>query len=247
MSYNMQLENGQLQGDTVLFISALEQELGDVCSVLPVEPRFMGPLGYGLFVDTSGQRVIGHVAGIGKVNSAASVAAFLSHPEYNVSYVVSVGTAGGLDKSLKTGDIVVGCDFVQHDFDVSSVIPDCEPGQVPGMPLLLQTLPEEMEALLPKEDTVYFGTIVSGDKFIEDASTLEGFNPMAVDMESAAMAQVCLRYNTPFLSIRVITDMADGDAAQDWPALFATLSKISSGYAHKALNAFKPLISSSNN
>ena len=234
----------RLSGDTVLFISALEQELEDFVSILPVEQRTMGPLNYSLFTDSSGQRVIGHVCGIGKVNAAASVSAFLSHPEYNVSYVVSVGTAGGLDKSLKTSDIVIGRDFIQHDFDLSSVFDDCELGQVPGMPLRFRTLPADMESMLPTGEGVYLGTIVSGDRFVEDGNTLARFNPMAVDMESAAMAQVCYKFGIPFLSIRVITDMADSDAPEDWSTLFRKLSKISSNYAHRVLSIYRPLTAS---
>jgi adenosylhomocysteine nucleosidase len=237
----IRLENGKLSGDTVLFISALEQELTDFIAALDFQRRNLGPLEYDLFSDPCGRRVIGHVCGIGKVNAAASTAAFLSHPEYNVSYVVSVGTAGGLDKSLKTGDIVVGRDFVQHDFDVSSVLPDCKPGQIPGCELFMKTLPPEMEAVLPADENLRIGTIISGDHFVKEGEKLAGFKPLAVEMEGAAMAQVCLRYNTPFLSIRVITDSADEEAVNDWPRLFAKLSRISSGYAHKALKAFGPL------
>ena len=61
-------------------------------------------------------------------------------------------------------------------------------------------------------DPVRFGTIATGEAFIEDHRREEicaAFAPLAVDMESAAAAHVCYVNRIPFLSVRTVTDTAE--------------------------------------
>ena len=64
---------------------------------------------------------------------------------------------------------------------------------------------------LDAEVNVYGGQICTGDKFITERAELDMIKAkfpdgLAVDMESAAMAQVCHMYRVPFLSLRIISD-----------------------------------------
>jgi adenosylhomocysteine nucleosidase len=43
-----------------------------------------------------------------------------------------------------------------------------------------------------------------------------GLVPLAVEMEGAAVAQVCFDYQVPFAAVRTISDCADDHAPQDF-------------------------------
>lgn len=67
-----------------------------------------------------------------------------------------------------------------------------------------------LPALTPGKG-LYHGLICSGDIFVSDPDIVDGIrrhfpDVMAVDMESAAIAQVCHIKGTGFIAIRVISD-----------------------------------------
>ena len=69
--------------------------------------------------------------------------------------------------------------------------------------------------------SLYFGDIASGDQFINSNQKREeilGLLPdvLCVEMEGAAVAQVCLEFNVPFTVIRTISDTADHNARVDF-------------------------------
>ena len=79
--------------------------------------------------------------------------------------------------------------------------------------------------------------IATGDQFVCSASaslqlvndlTVAGMPPLAVEMEGAAVAQVCADYGVPFAAVRTISDRADGQAHVDFPAFVA---EVASPYA----------------
>ena len=61
---------------------------------------------------------------------------------------------------------------------------------------------------------------MTGDTFVSDASKVEElrtiFNADGVEMEGAAVAQICSQYKIPLLVIRSITDRADGSSYTDY-------------------------------
>jgi adenosylhomocysteine nucleosidase len=68
---------------------------------------------------------------------------------------------------------------------------------------------------------VHQGLIVSGDRFVSttaESQTLRQALPgaLAVEMEGAAVAQVCLDYGVPFAAVRTISDRADDAAHTDF-------------------------------
>ena len=148
-------------------------------------------------------------SGIGKVNAALAANRIIS--KYGVGCVISVGVAGGIDKSLKVGDIVIGNSYCYHDVWCGE--PNKE-GQVQGLPAFF---PSCFGIWMEKIGTmdVKLGTIATGDWFIQTAYHVsknlgwlpKEYNIMAVDMESAAIAQVCYISNIPFMSIRAISDI----------------------------------------
>jgi len=160
--------------------------------------------------------------GVGKVYSSLAATALLTMHK-NISLVINLGVAGGVSKSLNQGDFAIGLNSIQHDYDLS---PDGLPiGQVAGRDKKEFNCDFKESAsvalILKKLGYTYeTGTIVSGDQFINCKDKVawmrSEFNAIACDMETAAIAQVCEVFNKPFLSLRSISDNADGSAAIDF-------------------------------
>ena len=142
-------------------------------------------------------------SGIGKVAAALKTAEIIHnhHPDL----IINSGVAGGLSPSLEIGDVVCGTEVSYHDVWCG------EPnlyGQVQGFPPCYQSSSRFLPYL---NANVKKGLIVSGDKFISSpegqADILKHFpDALAVDMESAAVAQTCYIYHTPCLILRLISD-----------------------------------------
>jgi adenosylhomocysteine nucleosidase len=84
---------------------------------------------------------------------------------------------------------------------------------------------------------VYVGTIASGDQFIahpEKLAELRTAIPdlLCVEMEGAAVAQVCHEYGLPYLVIRTISDKADLSAPMDF---LSFVENIARHYSHGIL------------
>ena len=146
--------------------------------------------------------------GIGKTNAASGVTNLIIsfHPDY----IISTGAAGGIDKQLKVMDIVIGKEICYHDVNCGD---NCDPGQVQGLPRLFKGDERlvEIAKSLKTDVRIVPGLICTGDQFITNRDELNVIKKMypeglAVDMESAAIAQVCLLWNVPMLSFRIISD-----------------------------------------
>ncbi|GGK12122.1 5'-methylthioadenosine/S-adenosylhomocysteine nucleosidase [Caldalkalibacillus thermarum] len=157
-------------------------------------------------------------SGVGKVN--ASVCTQILIDDYDVDYIIFTGVAGGVDPQLNIGDIVISTECQQHDIDASPVgfkkgeIPFAETSVFKADPFLIRLA----ESYRPEEDTVQIvkGKILSGDQFIADPEHVEQlyhmFNGSCVEMEGAAVAQVCHLNQVPFVIIRSLSDKADRKA-----------------------------------
>lgn len=151
-------------------------------------------------------RVILMQSGIGKVNAAVRVAEIIRSEQPD--FVINSGVAGGIGKGLQPGDVVVGVRTCYHDVWCG----EGEWGQVQGLPLYFEVNPTLLDiARTVASERTRFGLICTGDQFISDVESLDvirGRFPEceAVDMESAAIAQVCHLYHTPFMSVRVVSD-----------------------------------------
>lgn len=162
--------------------------------------------------------------GIGKVNAA--VGATMLIRRYAPDCVISTGCAGGIDESLNVMDVVVSTQTTYHDV----VIPGSEHGQVQGLPsrfraeeqlvetaMSLNHLPTNEQAEMSQlRSTIRSGLICSGDQFISDQAELARIKQLfpealAVDMESAAIAQTCFLLQTPFVSFRILSDTPGAD------------------------------------
>lgn len=189
---------------------------------------------------------------IGKV-AAAATSSILIH-RFGVRAILFVGVGGGIAGAVRVGDIVIGTQFIQHDMDASPLFPRFE------IPLLGKTrfdadalwsarLIRAAQTYLAahtatrdgaeatRQPHVHTGLIGSADRFVssaEERSRLSDAVPdlLAVDMESAAVAQVCDEQGIPFAVMRSISDSADDDAAMDFPVF---LYEVAAVYAEGVL------------
>lgn len=151
--------------------------------------------------------------GIGKVNAAAGTVELIRL--YQPDCIISTGCAGGIDSCLKVMDVVVSRQIVYHDVWCGE---GNAYGQIQGLPTYFEgngTL-YQCALSLDTETAIHGGLICSGDRFITDRSELDIIKRhfeqgLAVDMESAAIAQICHLYQVPFLSFRIISDTPGAD------------------------------------
>lgn len=152
--------------------------------------------------------------GIGKVASAAATALLIQ--QYSPELVINTGSAGGFDPELNIGDIVIAEQLLHYDVDVTHF--GYELGQVPQMPHYYESHPKVVDLAVDaitkfNSIKVKKGLICTGDSFVgsdEAASQIKtNFSNMAaVEMEGAAIAQVCHLMKVPFVVIRSLSDIA---------------------------------------
>ncbi|WP_312066084.1 5'-methylthioadenosine/adenosylhomocysteine nucleosidase [Leuconostoc lactis] len=158
-----------------------------------------------------GHEVILTESGIGKVAAASATALMIDNFEPDL--VVNTGSAGALDPDLKIGEEVIGTQVAYSDVDVT--VFGYAYGQVPNKPLYYEadpTVVKDFEQLAPVKE----GLIVSGDQFVQDTAKkriLTHFpEALVAEMEAAAVAQVAYQFGTPFIVLRGVSDLANGDS-----------------------------------
>lgn len=171
----------------------------------------------------SGKELVLVCGGIGKVNAALCSQILIS--EFAVDAIINTGTAGGLIDELSVFDIVASIDSVQHD--VNAVEFGYPLGQVPMTKSPFWQADKSLRELafsafkhVKESDSsgdfeklkIIEGRIASGDAFVAKEelrnSIIENFNPACVEMEGAAVAQVCVTNKIPYLILRSISDTA---------------------------------------
>jgi len=178
---------------------------------------------------------------IGKV--AAAMTATTLVEKFGVTHILFTGVAGAGDKTIKVGDIVVAESLVQHDMDASPLFPRFEvplTGQARFQPdqqlslrvssaahaflendFLDMVAQSERQQFGLRQPRVHRGLIASGDQFVNDRLRIDAMNGalpglVAVEMEGAAVAQVCHELGVPFAVLRAISDNANENAAHDF-------------------------------
>lgn len=157
-------------------------------------------------------------AGVGKVNAARTTQILIDN--FEVEAIINVGSAGSANDELDIGDIVIGKKLVQHDFDITafghpkgfiSNVGEC----VESDSKLIEKMKRTILELQNKEFKIKVGTIASGDIFCTEIRMKEKirnkFEADAIEMEGAAIAQVCKLDNIPFIVVRSISDSPNGN------------------------------------
>ena len=182
--------------------------------------------------------------GVGKVFSAMAAQVLIDR--FAVTKLINIGVAGGVGVGLHVGDMVLSTDAVQHDFDLTPL--GCvrghnsDLGGDPAKPTryvadeeLRERFKAAAQKTLPADCGLLEGTVASGDQFIDSPATKEmlreQFGAVACEMEGAAMAQAAASQNVPFLIVRTLSDLADGEA----PISFREMVQMAADRATTAL------------
>ena len=184
----------------------------------------------------NGIEVVGVFSRWGKVAAATTATELIR--KFGVQRILFTGIAGALADYLKVGDVVVARNFYQHDMDARPLMPRLQ------IPLLgkdsFNTDPADTQLGLKavhdflKQDcnflqqlttagiptpTCYEGDMASGDLFVSSEKMRASIrrnvpSALCVDMESAAVAQVCEDFHCPLTVVRVISDAANEEASK---------------------------------
>ncbi|HYM20973.1 MAG TPA: 5'-methylthioadenosine/adenosylhomocysteine nucleosidase [Candidatus Kapabacteria bacterium] len=187
---------------------------------------------------------------------------------FDIDILIFTGVAGAADPSLSIGDIIISTELVQHDVDVSAVV-SMKKFEIPLLGVshfkadaaLIESAKRSAEEYVRSElhntvaseylrqyhisvPQVICGIISSGDLFIADAGKISDLRReipglMAIEMEGAAVAQVCYEHKIPFVVIRALSDKADHSAVTDFPIFVEHIA------AHYTFGIIKGMLESS--
>ena len=175
-----------------------------------------------------GQPVVIARSGIGKIRTSSVATSMMI--KYPISKVIFTGIAGGVSDETQVLDEVIATRLIEHDYGILSndgfewrsgdpgfgneagLYYDCDPQLV--------QLAYDAAVEVIGEDHVFKGTVATGDQFIASSDYVEklrtDYDSYACEMEGAAVAVVCIKYETPFVVIRALSDKADGNAHESY-------------------------------
>lgn len=171
-----------------------------------------------------GQPVVITRSGIGKVRASSGVTTMLN--KYPISKIVFTGIAGGVADDMQVLDEVVATRLLEHDYGIISndgfVWRSGDPGfgnesgEYYYCDEQLVNLAYEASVQVVGKDHTHKGTIATGDQFVASEKHVKSlqndYDACACEMEGAAIAVICIKYETPFVVIRALSDKADGNA-----------------------------------
>ncbi len=192
----------------------------------------------------AGEPAVLALSGIGKVAAAATTAVLLERFA-TVDAVLFTGVAGGLAPGVRVGDVVVAAELLQHDLDASPLFPRYEVPMTGRSRFVTDSAWSERLASCARRRglRVHQGLVVSGDRFVATAAESRELaarlpDALAVEMEGAAVAQVCTDAGMPFAVMRTVSDCADDAAHVDFLAFVRDVaSDVSHGVVMDALAA----------
>lgn len=134
-------------------------------------------------------------SGVGKINATYKSLEIIN--EFNPKLIINYGTAGSLRGDLN--GLYEVSDFFQRDMDASEL--GFEIGETPL---------DNINKISFNREGLSCGT---GDNFVVSKPKL---STDLVDMESYALAKVCMKKKIDFLCFKYVSDNADGNASTNW-------------------------------
>jgi len=239
-------------------LAALPEELGDLIATMRAESgvatRTLGRRDYHVGT-VHGAPCVVTLARVGKVAAAATASALIH--AFDVHAIVFTGVAGGVGPDVRIGDVVVGDTLLQHDMNASPFFPCFEVpllgrAQFDADRALAAALADACERFLADDGAalsarfhtaaprVHRGLVISGDQFVASAQAVGALrallpDALAVEMEGAAIAQVCHEYDVPCAVVRTISDTADEHASASFASF---LNELAGTYSTGILKRF---------
>ena len=200
----------------------------------------------------NGRAVVVAWTGVGKVNAAMTTTLLIEH--FKPKHVLFTGIAGAVNPELRRGDIVIARKTAHHD--MGTVWPEGlffkgVKNRLDGLenPVFFPADEELMtrarraadqvdlepieRASGQRKPRIITGVVVTGDVFVASAGKCaelrERLDADAVEMEGAAVAQICYQRRIGCLVIRSISDNADEGAVFDKQMFYLLAARNSAG------------------
>ena len=176
-------------------------------------------------------------SGMGKVNAARCTQILIDR--MNVDYILNVGVAGSVSKDINKCDIVIADKLVQHDYDARPL--GFKRAEIPDIGIYIDCDKKllDIAKTIDVDTKTTVGVVASGDIFVTEqemgVKINEKYNALCVEMEGAAIAQVCHLCSIPFIVIRAISD---SPYEEDNHITFEEFLKISANMAAKFIKQF---------
>ncbi|MCI2068889.1 MAG: 5'-methylthioadenosine/S-adenosylhomocysteine nucleosidase [Bacilli bacterium] len=231
---------------TALVVCAMKEELSELIGKLPEAKKTKIGLIEGFSFQVGSQDFFAFEGMIGKSNVGFDVGYLAGQIE--IERIFSLGVAGSLKDDIVPLNVVVADKVCYYDVDVTSGGSKYVLGQMPGCELYFKADEKLVNSVkdLNTTLTIHVGTIITGDSFATKknmtSDLLSHFdNPLAVDMESASLAQAAQRLQVPFISIRGISDQVftqadNGEVFDEFLSLSAR--RAASVFLHMVKNEF---------
>ena len=233
-------------------MGAIPQEINGVVNLLTNKQEHkIGRRSY-FTGELNNQKVVVVYSRVGKVAASATVTTLIL--ELKVSELIFTGVAGGIHADVKIGDIVLGQSLIQHDMNAQPLFPayeipmlgkayfEADSSQLEvATTAILEILEEQhLHNVISEKDLdkfnihqpqLHVGLIGSGDLFFSTNSQKEKLQQnlpemLCVEMEGAAVAQVCYEFDIPFIIIRTISDDADDHSTLDFNSFIEKISNV---------------------
>ena len=233
-------------------MGAIPQEINGVVNLLTNKQEHkIGRRSY-FTGELNNQKVVVVYSRVGKVAASATVTTLIL--EFKVSELIFTGVAGGIHADVKIGDIVLGQSLIQHDMNAQPLFPayeipmlgkayfEADSSQLEvATTAILEILEEQhLHNVISEKDLdkfnihqpqLHVGLIGSGDLFFSTNSQKEKLQQnlpemLCVEMEGAAVAQVCYEFDIPFIIIITISEDADDHSTLDFNSFIEKISNV---------------------
>lgn len=186
--------------------------------------------------------------GEGKVRAALCTQLLIDR--FGAAAIINTGVAGGLAAGLCVGDLVLATDAVQHDFDltafgyvrgyIAGMGDGTEPTRFEADAALCAAFRRAADEVLAGTGHKYIeGTVATGDVFVDSTplkrELIAAYNAAAAEMEGGAIAAVAAQNGVPFVVIRAISDLAEGEATVSFETFEAEAARTSAAITCRML------------
>ena len=231
-------------------LSAMEEEFTLLLSEVKNQKRTS--LGKREYIEGTlwGHEVVLVFSQWGKTAAASTTANLIN--VFHIDRLVFTGVAGGLDANAKIGDIVIAERLFHHDVDASPFkkryyVPLIGENGVKAdkktsddLEKAAETFVKNIHQYISDEDLKEFSltnvkvhrkNIATGDFFVKTEEVRNRImtdlpDMYAVEMEGAAVAQVCWEHSLPFAIMRTISDTANEHSPMDYPKFLHRVASI---------------------
>ena len=241
-----------MQDKIIGIMGAMSEEINGIVNLLKDKEEFKFGMRSYFVGKLNGIKTVVVFSRWGKVAAAATATTLIL--KFNVSELIFTGVSGAINPELNVGDIVVGKRLINHDLDARPLVEEFEipllgikyiDVQTEQLDIAVKAIEELIKSenlfsVISKTELQQFGIvrpklvigdIASGDKFFASAVAKDELlkklpATLCVEMEGAAVAQVCYEYGIPFTILRTISDAADEKSDIDFLAFCKKVSNI---------------------